>query len=208
MAFEKIKTALVELQQGKMMILTDHPDRENEADIVFPAELVTPEKIAFLLKHCSGIICLVLTPSQIEKLQLPMMIPDDQNTSRNQLACTVSIEAKEGVSTGISAADRAKTILTAIHPDTRPEDLAKPGHVFPLKAKANGVLEREGHTEGSLDMVRLAGFQPAAVLCELMNSDGTMMRGEALKAFALKTKLSILSIQDIIHYRLYHQNNF
>jgi len=204
-SFEKINLSITALQQGEMIILTDHPDRENEADILFPAHLTTPEKITFLLKHCSGIICLVLLPAHVQQLQLPFMVQEHENTSHNHLASLVSIEAKQGVTTGISAADRSKTILTAVNPDASPKDLVKPGHVFPLQAKSGGVLEREGHTEGSVDIVRLAGFHPSAVLCELMNPDGTMMRGDSLKQFAIDHQLVTISIQDIIDYRLYHQ---
>jgi 3,4-dihydroxy-2-butanone 4-phosphate synthase len=204
-SIDKITAGIQALQKGEMIILTDHPNRENEADIIFPACTATSEKITFLLNHCSGIICLVLLPSQVEQLQLSLMVPEHENTSHNSLASLVSIEAKYGVTSGISAADRTKTILTAVNPHAEPSHLVKPGHVFPLMAKTGGVLEREGHTEGSVDLVKLAGFHPSAVLCELMNSDGTMMRGDNLKHFAEKQSLITLSIQDIIEYRLYHK---
>lgn len=205
MKFEKFESALRDLKKGKMIILTDHPDRENEGDIIFAAENVTPDKINFMLQHCSGIICLVMARSQIKQLQLPLMIPQEENTSTNHTAFTVSIEARKGITTGVSALDRTRTIQAATSLNAKPEDLVRPGHIFPLYAKDGGVLERPGHTEGSIDLMKLARLRPAAVICELMNPNGTMMRGEELKKFARKNKLSMLSIQDILDYRLNHE---
>lgn len=203
---ERVETAIEELRQGKMIILTDHPDREDEGDLIFPAENVTPEIVNFMIRNCSGIICLPMLAEQLEKLEVSHMVPLDRNTSQRGTPFTVSIEAREGISTGVSAKDRATTILAAMHPEASPHDIVSPGHVFPLQAKAGGVLERQGHTEGSIDLVRLAGFKPAAVLCEVMNPDGTMTRGKDLTDFAEKHQLKILSIEDLLIYRLSHEN--
>ena len=205
-SFTRIEETLKELQQGRMVILTDDPEREDEGDLIFPAEMVTPDKIRFMLRHCSGIICLPLTGSHLDQLHLPLMVPAQQNTSRMGTPFTISIEAKKGVTTGVSAADRATTILTAVRDGAQPDDLVCPGHVFPLRAKEGGVLERAGHTEGTIDLARLAGFKPAAVLCEVMNPDGTMAKGEQLKIFAKNHQLKILAIEELLHYRLCHEN--
>ncbi len=183
-----------------MVILVDDEDRENEGDLTVAAEKVTPGVINFMAKHGRGLICLALTESRCDELNLPPMVQD--NTSSFQTAFTVSIEARRGVSTGISAADRATTILTAIDDETRPEDLARPGHVFPLRARTGGVLVRTGQTEGSVDLARLAGLKSAAVICEIMNDDGTMARRPDLERFAEAHELRILSIADLIEYRL------
>lgn len=201
-----IETAINDLQQGKMIILTDHPNRENEGDLIFPAEYVTPEKINFMLKHCSGIICLSLTEQHLQKLNIPLMVPADKNTNFHQTPFTLSIEAKAGITTGVSAFDRTKTIQAVMHDQATSNDIASPGHIFPLQAKEGGVLVRAGHTEGSVDIMRLAGLKPAAVICELMNTDGSMMRGEKLRQFADAQQLTILSIQEIIEYRRQHEN--
>jgi len=194
------------LQQGKMIILVDDPSREDEGDLIFAAQQVTPEKINFMLQHTSGIICLPMAEEYMQKLGLLDMVPGSENTSARCTPFTVSIDAKTGISTGVSAYDRATTILTAIEKNVTPEKIVKPGHVFPLRAKSGGVLERNGHTEGSVDMVRLAGCQPAAVLCELMNTDGTMMRGQALLTFAEKHQLQLLAIADLVQYRLQNES--
>ncbi len=199
---ERVEAAFVELRKGKMIILVDHPSRENEGDFIFAAEKTTPEAINFMIKHGSGIICLPLPASQLARLGVSLMVPSDENTSQRGTPFTVSIEARHHISTGVSAADRTTTILTAIKEEASSEDIVKPGHIFPLQARAGGVLERAGHTEGSLDIVRLAGLKPAAVLCEVMNPDGTMARGPALQQFAKEHHLTILSIDDIIDYRL------
>lgn len=204
--FKQVEEAIKELRQGRMIILTDHPDRENEGDLIFPAETTTPEMVNFMIKHGSGIICLSLMEKQIKKLGLSYMVDPSNNTSSKNTPFTVSIEAKFGVTTGVSAADRSATILAASNANASSEDIVKPGHIFPLHARNGGVLERQGHTEGAIDIVRLAGFNPAAVLCEVMNPDGTMARGKRLIQFAKKHRLKMLAISDIIAYRYYHEN--
>ena len=195
-----IEQAIEDMAAGRMVILVDDEDRENEGDLCMAAEKITPESINFMAKYGRGLICLSLTPERIEELKLPMMT--DENTSSFGTAFTVSIEAKKGVTTGISAADRATTILTAISPDTKPEDLAKPGHVFPLRARRGGVLQRAGQTEGSVDLARLAGLYPAGVICEVMSEDGTMARLPELLEFARKHGLKVVTIKDLIRYRM------
>jgi 3,4-dihydroxy 2-butanone 4-phosphate synthase/GTP cyclohydrolase II len=198
--FNTIEEALEDIARGKMVILVDDEDRENEGDLCMAAEKVTPQAINFMAKYGRGLICLSLTPERVQQLKLPMMT--DENTSPYGTAFTVSIEARRGVTTGISAHDRAVTIRTAIDPATRPEDLARPGHVFPLKAKPGGVLQRAGQTEGSVDLARLAGLYPAGVICEIMNDDGTMARVPQLMEFAKRHNLKIVTIKDLIHYRM------
>ncbi len=198
--FNTIEEAIEEIRAGRMVILVDDEDRENEGDLCMAAEKVTPEAINFMAKYGRGLICLSLTPERVEELQLPMMT--SENTSPYGTAFTVSIEARRGVTTGISAHDRATTILTAIDPRTRPEDLARPGHVFPLRARPGGVLQRAGQTEGSVDLARLAGLYPAGVICEIMNDDGTMARVPQLMEFARKHKLKIVTVKDLIEYRM------
>ncbi len=200
MKFNTIEEALDDIKAGKMIILVDDEDRENEGDLTMAAEKVTPEAINFMATHGRGLICLSLTPERVEHLQLPMMTTD--NTSSFGTAFTISIEAKKGVTTGISAADRAKTIKTAIDPKSGPEDLARPGHVFPLRSKPGGVLQRTGQTEGSVDLSRLAGLYPAGVICEIMNADGTMSRVPQLTEFAKKHDLKIVTVKDLIAYRV------
>lgn len=200
MKFNTIEEAISDIKQGKMVILVDDEDRENEGDLTMAAEKITPEAINFMAKYGRGLICLSLTPERVDELQLPPMTQD--NTSSFGTAFTISIEAKRGVTTGISAADRATTIKTAIDPKTRPEDLARPGHVFPLRARPGGVLQRAGQTEGSVDLARLAGLYPAGVICEIMNDDGTMARVPQLMEFAKKHGLKIVTIKDLIAYRL------
>jgi 3,4-dihydroxy 2-butanone 4-phosphate synthase/GTP cyclohydrolase II len=202
----RVKQAILDFQQGKMVILVDHPDRENEGDLILPAECITAEKMNFMIRQGTGIVCLSLTKEKILALDLPMMLPPLQNTSYRETPFTVSIDAKDGITTGVSAMDRTKTILTAIADDVMPDDLARPGHIFPLQAKSGGVLERQGHTEGALDLARLAGFKPAAVLCEIMNPDGTMAHGQSLHDFAKQHNLTIISIDDLITYRLQNEN--
>jgi 3,4-dihydroxy 2-butanone 4-phosphate synthase / GTP cyclohydrolase II len=204
----RIAAALQDLRDGKMIILTDHPDREDEGDLIFPAEMITPETMNFIIRNSSGIVCLSLPEAQIRQLNLPLMVPPDMNSSRCATPFTVSIDAQQGISTGVSAADRARTIQVAIADNATPIDLATPGHIFPLQARAGGVLERAGHTEGSLDLMKLAGLKAAAVICEVMNADGTMARGKSLQAFATTHQLNIISIEDIIQYRLQHENIF
>jgi 3,4-dihydroxy 2-butanone 4-phosphate synthase/GTP cyclohydrolase II len=198
--FNIIDEAIDDIAKGKLVILVDDEDRENEGDLCMAAEKVTPEAINFMARYGRGLICLSLTPERVEELKLPMMTED--NTSPFGTAFTVSIEAKKGVTTGISAADRATTIRTAIAPDTKPEDLVRPGHVFPLKARPGGVLQRAGQTEGSVDLSRLSGLYPAGVICEIMNDDGTMARVPELIEFAKKQNLKTVTIKDLIKYRM------
>ncbi len=200
MMFNTIEEAIQDIRQGKMVILVDDEDRENEGDLTMAAEKVTPEAINFMAKYGRGLICLSLTPERVDELQLPLMTQD--NTSSFGTAFTISIEAKRGVTTGISAADRATTIRTAIDPKSGPDDLARPGHVFPLRARPGGVLQRAGQTEGSVDLARLAGLYPAGVICEIMNDDGTMARVPQLMEFAKKHSLKIVTIKDLIAYRV------
>jgi 3,4-dihydroxy 2-butanone 4-phosphate synthase/GTP cyclohydrolase II len=196
----KIEEALEDIRQGKMVILVDDEDRENEGDLTMAAEKVTPEAINFMAKYGRGLICLSLTEERINELRLPMMV--SENTSRFQTAFTISIDASKGVTTGISAADRACTILIVVDGSAQPEDLVSPGHVFPLRAKKGGVLVRTGQTEGSVDLARLAGLKPAGVICEVMNDDGTMARMPDLQIFAKKHALKIVTIAELIKYRL------
>jgi len=194
-----VEHAAGELRAGRMIILVDDENRENEGDLVMAAEKVTPEAIAFMAKHGSGLICLALTPEKVESLQLPLQ--PQRGPSRYGTAFTVSIEAREGVSTGISAHDRARTIRVAVSPECEPADLCTPGHVFPLCAREGGVLARAGQTEGSVDLCRIAGLTPAAVICEVMNDDGTMARMPDLEKFAQKHGLAICTVADVIEYR-------
>ena len=191
--------AINEIKAGKMIILVDDEDRENEGDLTIAAEKVTPEAINFMAKFGRGLICLALDPSLVDKLQLPLMAR--RNTSKFGTNFTVSIEAKQGVTTGISAHDRALTIQTAVADETTPDDLATPGHIFPLRAKPGGVLVRAGQTEGSVDLARLAGLKGAAVICEIMNDDGTMSRMPDLQKFAAEHDMKIATIADLIAYR-------
>ena len=204
MGISNIKGALEDLRQGKMIILVDDEDRENEGDLTMAAEKVTPEAINFMSKYGRGLICLSLHPDIVERLKLPLMVQDNQ--SRFQTAFTVSIEAKNGVTTGISAADRAHTILTAVADDAQPDDLVQPGHIFPLRSRRGGVLFRTGQTEGSVDLARLAGLKPAGVICEIMNEDGTMSRRPDLDQFAKKHGLRIVTVADIIAYRMRNES--
>jgi 3,4-dihydroxy 2-butanone 4-phosphate synthase/GTP cyclohydrolase II len=200
MAIADIESVIKDVKDGKMVIMVDDEDRENEGDMVIAAEKVTPEAINFMARYARGLICLSLSEERVKELDLPLMVTD--NTSPYNTAFTVSIEAKEGVTTGISAYDRAKTVLTAIDPDTKPDDLARPGHVFPLMARNGGVLVRVGHTEASMDLARLAGLKPAGVICEVMKDDGTMARLPDLEAFASQYGLKIGSIADLIKYEM------
>jgi len=200
MPIKKVKEAIDDIRNGKMVILVDDEDRENEGDLVMAAELVTPEAINFMAKHGRGLICLTLTEEKADHLQLPPMVRD--NTSPFCTAFTVSIEARHGVTTGISAQDRATTIRTAIAADARAEDLVRPGHVFPLRARKGGVMVRVGQTEGSVDLARIAGLKPAGVICEIMNEDGTMSRLPDLERFSEVHSLKIITIADLVEYRM------
>ena len=196
----RIEAALEDIRQGKMVILVDDEDRENEGDLTLAAEKITPEAINFMAKYGRGLICLSLTEERLNELRLPMMV--SENTSRFQTAFTVSVDARKGVTTGISAADRAATILTAVDEKSTSEDLVSPGHIFPLRARQGGVLVRTGQTEGSVDLARLAGLKPAGVICEVMKDDGTMARMPDLQSFAEEHGLKIVTIADLIKYRL------
>lgn len=194
-----IAAALAAFKRGQFVIVVDDPDRENEGDLVLAAEFATTEKIAFMIRHTGGVVCLAMSNDIADHLELPTMVK--RNTSKRATHFTVSIEAKEGVTTGISAADRTKTILAAINPDARPEDLSRPGHVFPLRAQDGGVLWRTGHTEASVDLCRISGLREGAVISELMNDDGTMMRMPGIKIFAKKYKIPVLTVADLVAYR-------
>jgi 3,4-dihydroxy 2-butanone 4-phosphate synthase / GTP cyclohydrolase II len=200
MPVARIEEAIEEIRQGRMVILVDDEDRENEGDLTMAAEMVTPEAINFMAKYGRGLICLTMTAERCEQLRLPLMV--SSNTSSFGTAFTVSIEAKKGVTTGISAADRAHTVRTAVADDCKSEDLARPGHIFPLRAKPGGVLVRAGQTEGSVDLARLAGLRPSGVICEIMNDDGSMARMPQLKKFAKEHGLKICTIADLVAYRL------
>jgi 3,4-dihydroxy 2-butanone 4-phosphate synthase/GTP cyclohydrolase II len=201
-AIASVEAALEDIRAGKLVILVDDEDRENEGDLCMAAEKVTPAAINFMAKHGRGLICLSLTEERLDHLRLSMMVPDFENSSGFGTAFTVSIEARHGVTTGISAADRATTILTAIADDAKPNDIVRPGHVFPLRAREGGVLRRAGQTEGSVDLARLAGLKPAGVICEIMNDDGTMARLPDLVEFGRHHDVKIVTIADLIQYRL------
>jgi len=197
-----VEEAIEEIRAGRMVILVDDEDRENEGDLCMAAEMVTPEAINFMAKYGRGLICLSLTEERLQQLRLDMMVPEHENNAALGTAFTVSIEAREGVTTGISAADRARTIQVAIADDARPNDVVRPGHIFPLRARRGGVLRRTGQTEGSMDLAQLAGLKPAGVICEIMNDDGTMARLPDLQVFAGEHGLKIVAIKDLIRYRL------
>jgi 3,4-dihydroxy 2-butanone 4-phosphate synthase/GTP cyclohydrolase II len=203
MAFAKIEEALVDIRAGRMVILVDDENRENEGDLVLAAVHATPEAINFMVTHCRGLVCLAMTAERIEALGLPPMAQDNQSPFGT--AFTVSIEARVGVTTGISAADRATTILAAVKPGAGPRDLVSPGHIFPLRAKPGGVLVRTGQTEGSVDLARLAGLEPAGVICEILKQDGAMARRPDLEIFAEQHGLRIITVADLVAYRLKHE---
>src|SRR4030067_1737005 len=201
--FNTIGEAIEDIKKGKIIILVDDEDRENEGDLTVAAEKITPEAINFMAKYGRGLICLSLTPEKVESLKLPMMT--DMNMSKFGTAFTVSIEARTGVTTGISAHDRAKTIKTAISPKAKPSDIVSPGHIFPLRAQPGGVLQRAGQTEGPVDLARLAGLNPSGVICEIMNDDGTMARLPDLVGFCQRHGLRMATIADLIAYRRRHE---
>ena len=201
--FSKISLILKEAKKGKMFILVDDKNRENEGDLIIPASKCNSKSINFMAKHGRGLICLALTKKQVETLKLPLM--SSKNKSRMQTAFTISIEARKGISTGISAQDRAKTIKTAINPKVKKNDIISPGHVFPLVARNGGVLERAGHTEASVDISKLSKLNPSAVICEVMNEDGRMARLNDLFKFSKKHKIKLASIEDLISYRLKYE---
>jgi 3,4-dihydroxy 2-butanone 4-phosphate synthase/GTP cyclohydrolase II len=199
--FASIETAIEELKAGRMVVIVDDDDRENEGDLAMAAEMITPEAINFMATHARGLICLTITGERADQLELPPMAPC--NTSPCGTAFTVSIDVRgRGVTTGISAHDRAQTILAAIEASTRPEDLGRPGHVFPLRARAGGVLERRGQTEASVDLARLAGLNPSGVICEIMNDDGSMARLRDLRHFCIRHGLKMITVAELALYRL------
>ncbi|EGQ9697263.1 3,4-dihydroxy-2-butanone-4-phosphate synthase [Vibrio parahaemolyticus] len=195
----RVENALIALKEGRGVLLLDDEDRENEGDIIYSVEHLTNEQMALMIRECSGIVCLCLTDAQADKLELPPMVVN--NNSANQTAFTVSIEAKVGVTTGVSAADRVTTIKTAANPHAKPEDLARPGHVFPLRARPGGVMTRRGHTEGTIDLMQMAGLKPAGVLCEVTNPDGTMAKAPEIVAFGRLHNMPVLTIEDMVMYR-------
>ena len=196
---ERVKIALNAIKEGNGVLVTDNEDRENEGDMIFSAENLTEKQMALLIREGSGIVCLCLTPEKCDELELPMMV--ENNTSAYGTGFTISIEAAEGVTTGVSAADRVTTVKAAANPDAKPEDLSDPGHVFPLRAKAGGVLERDGHTEATIDLMKLAGLNPAGVLCEVTLPNGTMARMPDVIEFSKEHDMPVVTIEDIIKYR-------
>ena len=199
MSFAKIEDAIAHIRAGRMVVVVDDEGRENEGDLIFAAEKVTPEHINFMVRYCSGIICVPMEAERLEELNLPLMT--QENSESMGTAFTVSVDARDGTSTGISAADRARTIEVLLDPDTKPHDLARPGHIFPLRYVPGGVLRRAGHTEASVDLARLAGLTPAGVVCEVVNEDGSMARLPDLERFAAEHDLLLISIADLIAYR-------
>jgi 3,4-dihydroxy 2-butanone 4-phosphate synthase / GTP cyclohydrolase II len=202
MPFASIPDAIEDIRQGRMVVVVDDEDRENEGDLTIAAEKVTPEVINFMARYGRGLICLPMTGERLDELRIPLMVRDEQNDAKFGTAFCVPIEAKIGTTTGISAGDRARTVLTAIDPATRPGDLARPGHMFPLRAMDGGVLVRAGQTEAAVDLARLAGLYPAGVICEVMDEDGTMARGPRLEAFCRQHALKLVTIKDLIQYRM------
>lgn len=196
---ERVEQAVAALRAGRGVMVLDDEDRENEGDMIFAAETMTVEQMALTIRHGSGIVCLCITEQRRKQLDLPMMV--EHNSSHYQTAFTVTIEGAEGVTTGVSAADRITTVKAAIKDDARPSDLNRPGHVFPLRAQDGGVLTRRGHTEATIDLVTLAGFKPAGVLCELTNDDGTMARAPQVIAFAKEHDMAVVTIEDLVLYR-------
>jgi len=203
--FSSIPDAVEDIRVGKMVVVVDDEDRENEGDLTIAAEKVTPEVINFMARHGRGLICLPMTGERLDELRIPLMVQDEQNSARFGTAFCVPIEAKQGTTTGISAADRARTVLAAIDPRTNPMDLARPGHMFPLRAVPGGVLQRSGQTEAAVDLARLAGFYPAGVICEIMNEDGTMARVPQLERFCRAHGLRMITVKDLIRYRMSHE---
>lgn len=199
MTISSIETAIEALSKGQLVIVADDESRENEGDLILIAEKATPQALAFMIRHTTGIICLSMTGQRLDELRLPQMVAE--STDRKQTAFTVTVDARQGVTTGVSANDRTQTILTLIDPKTKPEDLCRPGHIFPLRYKEGGVLKRAGHTEAAVDLARMANCQPAGILAELINDDGTMMRMPDLERFAIEHNLPLITVADIIRYR-------
>jgi 3,4-dihydroxy 2-butanone 4-phosphate synthase/GTP cyclohydrolase II len=205
MAFSSISDAIEDIRLGRVIVVVDDEDRENEGDLTIAAEKVTPETINFMARYGRGLICLPMTGERLDELRIPLMVRDEQNSARFGTAFCVPIEAAIGTTTGISTADRARTVLTAVDPTTRPEDLARPGHMFPLRARPGGVLQRAGQTEAAVDLARLAGLYPAGVICEVMNEDGTMARVPQLEGFCRDHGIRMITIRDLIRYRMRHE---
>ena len=201
MAFDSVSETIDALRAGRIVVVVDDDDRENEGDLTIAADKVTPEAINFMATHGRGLICLAMTGERLDELRIPLIVSEDENTSRHGTAFCVPIDAKEGTTTGISAADRATTVRMAIDPTTQPKDLARPGHLYPLRAAPAGVLERRGQTEAAVDLTRLAGLYPAGVICEVMNDDGTMARLPQLRELCAAHGLKMLSIEDLVQYR-------
>jgi len=199
-ARERAEAAIAAIKAGEGVLIVDDEDRENEGDLIYAAETITPKQMALLIRECSGIVCLCLTDEKADELELEPMVKN--NTNKNHTAFTVTIEAAEGVTTGVSASDRVTTIKAAIAPGAKPSDLNRPGHIFPLRAKPGGVLERRGHTETTVDLCRMAGLAPAGVLCELTNEDGTMARLPEVAEFARKHGMPLATVEDIAQYRM------
>ncbi len=202
---ERVEQALKDLRQGKMVILTDNPERENEGDLIIAGECITTEVMNFMIRNGTGIVCVSMPSEYSKKFDLPLMVAHPENTSAAGTPFTISIDAKNGITTGVSAADRTETIRVLVDDKASANDLVKPGHIFPLLARDGGVFERQGHTEGAIDLLKMIGKKPVAVICEIMNIDGSMTRGKQLQDFANQYQLNILSIDDIIAYRLYHE---
>ena len=205
MAFASIPEAIDDVRAGKMVVVVDDEDRENEGDLTIAAEKVTPDVINFMAKHGRGLVCLPMTGDRLDELRIPLMVQDEENSARFGTAFCVPVEAKHGTTTGISAADRARTVLAAIDPRTKPQDLARPGHMFPLRAQPGGVLQRAGQTEAAVDLARLAGLYPAGVICEIMNEDGTMARIPHLELFCRVHAIKLITIRDLIEHRMRHE---
>jgi 3,4-dihydroxy 2-butanone 4-phosphate synthase / GTP cyclohydrolase II len=200
--FSTIPEALADIRAGRMVVVVDDEDRENEGDLTIAAEKITPDAINFMARHGRGLICLPMTGERLDELRIPLMVQDDQNSAKFGTAFCVPIEAKHGTTTGISAADRARTVLAAIDPKTKPGDLARPGHMFPLRAMPGGVLQRSGQTEAAVDLARLSGLAPAGVICEIMSEDGTMARVSELTLFCRQHGLRMITVKDLIQYRM------
>src|SRR5437867_1953597 len=205
MPFATIAEAIEEFRAGRLIIIVDDEDRENEGDLACAAEKVTPEVINFMARYGRGLICLSLTEERLDELQIPLQVSEYVNTATRGTAFCVTIEARRGVTTGISAADRATTIQVAVDPRTRPSDLARPGHISPLRARNGGVLVRPGQTEAVVDLARIAGLTPSGVICEVMNDDGSMARLQHLRAFAREHNIKIISVADLVSYRMAHE---
>jgi 3,4-dihydroxy 2-butanone 4-phosphate synthase/GTP cyclohydrolase II len=205
MPFSSIPEAIEDIRRGQMVVVLDDEDRENEGDLTMAAEKVTPEAINFMARYGRGLICLPMTGDRLDELRIPLMVRDEQNDAKFGTAFCVPIEAKKGTTTGISAADRARTVLAAVDPRTQPQDLARPGHMFPLRAMDGGVLVRAGQTEAAVDLARLAGLYPAGVICEIMDEDGTMARGERLEGFCTEHGLKMVTVKGLIQHRMRHE---